>query len=154
MKETFYKKVGRRYVPVSEYDSELFDSMPKGSHLVMCYPGGRSLRYNINPNHAALIAASRVAEDAMSTALLRASEMRPKHRPITEQQREAWQNLQRAFGDDMYALHTESARALAEAGIRALQAEADKLLTNPAVRLAYDHFLMVAELSNKENESA
>ena len=154
MKETFYKRVGRRYVPVSEYDSELFDSIPKGSHLVICYPGGRSTCYNINPNHAALIAASRVAEDAMSTALMRASEMRPKHRPITEQQRESWQNLQRAFGDDMFALHTESARGIAEAGVKALQAEADKLLTNPAVRLAYDHFLMVAELSNKENESA
>ena len=154
MKKIYYEKHGRRYVPVSEYDSELFNSMSKGSHLVMCYPGGHSVRYNVNPNHAALIAASRVAEDAISTALLRASEMRPKHKPITEEQREAWQNLQRAFGDDMYALESKSARAIAEAGIQALQAEADKLLTNPAVRLAYDHFLMVAELSNKENESA
>lgn len=152
MKEVFYKKRGRRYVPVSEYDCDLFNSMPQGSHLVMCYPGGSSTRYNINPNHAALIAASRVAEDAMSSALLKASEMRPKHRPLTEEQRQAWQNLQRAFGDDMFALHTESARALVEAGIRALQEEADKLLTNSAVRLAYDHFIMVAELTKKEKE--
>ena len=151
MKKTFYEKLGRRYVPVSEYDSELFNSMSQGSHLVMCYPGGSSTRYNINPNHAALIAASRVAEDAMSSALLKASEMRPKHRPVTEEQREAWQNLQRAFGDDLFALHTESSRGIAEAGIRALQEEADKLLTNSAVRLAYDHFLMVAELTKKEN---
>jgi len=150
MKETFYKKVGRRYVPVSEYDIDLFNSMSKGSHLVMCYPGGRSIRYNVNPNHAALIAASRVAEDAMTHALFRASEMRPKHRPYTEKQKQAWLNLQRAFGDDMYALNSESARGIAEAGIRALQEEADKLLTNSAVRLAYDHFLMVAELTKKE----
>ena len=152
MKKVFYEKRGRRYVPVSEYDSELFNSMGKGSHLVMCYPGGHSTRFNINPNYAALIAASRVAEDAMSSALLKASEMRPKHQPITEEQRKAWQNLQRAFGDDMFALHTESARALAEAGVQALQEEADKLLTNSAVRLAYEHFLMVAELTKKEKE--
>ena len=84
MKETFYKKVGRRYVPVSEYDSDLFHSMPKGAHLVTCYPGGSSTRYNINPNHAALIAASRVAEDAMSNALNKASELKPSRRPVTE----------------------------------------------------------------------
>ena len=151
MKETFYKKVGRRYVPVSEYDSDLFHSMPKGAHLVTCYPGGSSTRYNINPNHAALIAASRVAEDAMSNALNKASELKPSRRPVTEKQRRAWLNLQRAFGDDMYSLHTESARGIAEAGVKALQEEADKLLTNSAVRLAYDHFLMVAELTKKEN---
>ena len=154
MKKIYYEKRGRRYVPVSEYDSDLFNSMSHGSHLVLCYPGGHSIRYKVNPNHAALIAASRVAEDAMSNALFRASEMRPKHKPITEEQREAWRNLQQAFGDDMYSLHTESARGIAEIGIQALQAEAEKLLTNPAVRLAYEHFLMVAKLSNKESESA
>jgi hypothetical protein len=40
MKETFYRKRGRRYVPVNEYDQELLDSFPQGTHLVMCYPGG------------------------------------------------------------------------------------------------------------------
>lgn len=154
MKETFYKKVGRRYVPVSEYDSDLFNSMSKGSHLVVCYPGGRSTRYNINPNHAALIAAGRVAEDAMATALYKASEMVPKRKTVTKEQQKAWKNLQQAFGDDMFTLQTKSCRDIVEVGIQALQAEADKLLTNPAVRLAYEHFLMVAELSNKENESA
>lgn len=154
MKKIYYEKRGRRYVPVSEYDSDLFHSMPKGTHLVMCYPGGQSTRYNINPNHAAMIAAGRVAEDAMSNALHKASELKPQRRAVTEKQRRAWLNLQRAFGNDMYSLHTESSRGIAEAGVQALQAEAEKLLTNPAVRLAYEHFLMVAELSNKESKSA
>jgi len=69
MKKIYYEKRGRRYMPVSEYDSELFNSMSKGNHLVMCYPGGHSIRYDINPNHAAMIAAGRVAEFAMTDAL-------------------------------------------------------------------------------------
>lgn len=150
MKKIFYEKRGRRYVPVSEYDSDLFNSMTTGSHLVMCYPGGHSVRFNVNPNHAALIAAGRVAEDVMTNALFRASEMRPKHRPITEEQRECWLNLQRAFGDNMYALHTESARGIAEMGIRALQEEADKLMQYESVRQAYEQFLLLCELTKKE----
>jgi hypothetical protein len=59
---------------------------PKASHLVMCYPGGQSKRYNINPNHAALLAASRVAEFAMCDALRKASEVRPSRTPLTPEQ--------------------------------------------------------------------
>ena len=149
MKEVFYKKVGRRYVPVSEYDSELINAFPKGNHLVMTYPGGASTRYNIDPAYAPLIAAGRVAEDAMATALYKASEMVPKRKTVTQEQQQAWKNLQQAFDDDMFALQTKSCRDIVEVGIQALQAEADRLLTNPAVKLAYEHFLMVAELSKE-----
>ena len=38
MKKIYYEKIGRRYVPVSEYDSEYLDSFSKGTHIVMCYP--------------------------------------------------------------------------------------------------------------------
>lgn len=150
IKKTFYEKVGRRYLPVHEYDSFLVDALPKGSHLIICYPGGKSTRYNVNPAHAPLIAASRVAEDAMTTALFKASEMIPKKKAVTEEQQQAWKNLQRAFGDDMFTLQTESARGIAEVGIQALQQEADKLLSNPSVKLAYEHFLLVAELTKSE----
>jgi hypothetical protein len=69
MKKIFYEKQGRRYVPEAEYDNELLDSFPKGNHLVMCYPGGSSRRFNIDPNYAAMIAAGRVAEDAVCDAM-------------------------------------------------------------------------------------
>jgi len=73
MKKIYYEKKGRRYVPVAEYDSDLMDSFSKGTHLVMVYPGGSSRRYNIDPNYAAMIAAGRVAEDAISRAISYAS---------------------------------------------------------------------------------
>lgn len=147
MKKIYYEKKGNRYVPVAEYDSDLTDSFHKGTHIVMCYPGGQSRRYNIDPDYAALIAAGRVAEDAMIQAMHKASEMRPKQTPITEGQRKAWKKLAKEFGDELATLNCASSHDIAEAGLKALQEEADKLLTNPAVKKAYDHFLLVAELT-------
>jgi len=147
MKKIYYEKVGRKYVPISEYDSDYLDSFSKGAHIVMCYPGGQSRRYNIDPNYAALIAAGRVAEDAMCEAMRKASELKPKQTPITEGQRKAWKKLAKEFGDELATLNGASSYDIAEAGLKALQEEADKLLTNPAVKKAYDHFLLVAELT-------
>jgi len=152
MKKIYYEKKGRRYVPVAEYDNELLDSFPKGSHLVMCYPGGSSRRFNIDPNYAAMIAAGRVAEDAICRAISKSSEMRPQRTLITPGQKRAWERLAKELGDELATLNGLSVRDCAEAGVRAMQLEADKLLANPAVRLAYDHFLMVCELT-KENKN-
>lgn len=147
MKKIYYEKVGRKYVPVSEYDSDLTDSFGKGSHLVICYPGGQSRRYNIDPDHAALIAAGRVAEDAMIQAMSKASELKPQKTPITPAQQRAWKKLAKEFGDELCTLNGASAYDITQAGLKALEKEADKLLTNPAVKKAYDHFLLVAELT-------
>jgi len=147
MKQLFYKKVGRRYVPVYEYDTELMDAFPKGNHLVSVYPGGSSRRYNVNPAYAPMIAAGRLAEDAVCRAIQKASELRPKQTAITPEQKKAWNALAKAFGDELCTLQGLSIRDCAEAGVNAMQAEAEKLLTNPAVRLAYDHFMMICELT-------
>lgn len=153
MKKLYYIKEGRKYVPVAEYDSDLLDSFHTGTHIVMSYPGGQSRRYNIDPNYAALIAAGRVAEDAICKALNKASEMRPARTPITPAQQRAWKKLAREFGDELCTLNGASIHDIAEAGVKALQSEADKLLTNPAVRAAYDHFLFVAELSKSHADA-
>jgi len=151
MKKIYYEKVGRRYVPVSEYDSEYLDSFSKGTHIVMCYPGGQSRRYNIDPNYAAMIAAGRVAEDAISKAVVKASEMRPRNRPITEKQKKAWEAMAKAFGDDRYYVEIPSAREIAEEGVKAMQEEATLLMSNPAVKKAWDRFQLVCQLT-KENK--
>lgn len=150
MKKIFYEKVGRRYVPVSEYDNELLDSFPKGTHLVMVYPGGSSRRYGIDPNYAAMIAAGRVAEDAICAAMYKESEARPKERPITKRQRAAWEEMKASFGDEFFSLTFSSTRDLAEAGIQAMQDEADKLMAHPAVRDAYEQFQLVCKLTKEQ----
>ena len=150
----YYEKVGRRYRPVYEYDQGLMDAMPKGTHLVMVYPGGQSTRYNIDPAYAPMIAAGRVAEDRMCEALRKASELRPARTPITPAQQRAWRKLAKEFGDDLATLNGPSNRDIAEAGLKAMQAEAEQLLTNPAVRLAYEQFLLLCELTKKQVDNA
>jgi hypothetical protein len=151
MKKIYYEKIGRKYVPVAEYDNDLLDAFTKGTHLVQVYPGGASRRYNIDPAYAPMIAAGRVAEDAIGRAITKAAELRPKQTPITEGQRKAWARLAKEFGDELCTLHGLSVHDCAEAGVKAMQAEADKLLTNPTVRQAYERFLFLAELTKEHN---
>lgn len=147
MKKIYYIKEGRKYKPVAEYDNDLMDSFHKGTHLVMVYPGGASRRYNIDPNYAAMIAAGRVAEDAVCRAMMDASELRPARTPITPGQQRAWHKLAKEMGDELCTLHGSSVRDCAEAGVKAMQAEADKLMQHEAVRKAFDQFLLVCELT-------
>lgn len=155
MKKLFYTKEtslgGRvKYVPVAEYDSDYLDSFPKGNHLVMCYPGGSTRRYNIEPNYAAMIAAGRVAEDAVCDAIVKAQELRPSKAPITEHQRKLWKELAESFRND-YPLIRPAARDAADAAVKAMTIEAEKLMQHPSVKKAYEQFLMICELT-KSNQ--
>jgi hypothetical protein len=154
-KTTFYKKVGRKYEPVSEYDQTLMDAFPKGTHIVMCYPGGQSRRYNIDPALAPMIAAGRVAEDAISKTIMEKSALRVPERqqPLTPEQLAAWQHLASTFGQEKYALEWCSYREAAEAGIQAMIFEAEALMRHESVRKAYDHFMLMCELTKERNET-
>jgi len=153
MKKVYYEKRGRKYYPVAEYDSDYMDSFPKGNHLVMCYPGGTSRRFNVEPNYAAMIAAGRVAEDAICRAISKAAELRPKSTPITEAQKKAWAKLAKEMGDELCTLYGLSIHDCAEAGVKAMQEEADKLMTNPAVKKAYEQFQLMCELTREHNDT-
>jgi hypothetical protein len=147
MKKIYYEKVGRKYVPVAEYDNEFLDSFTKGNHLVMCYPGGTSRRFNIEPALAPMIAAGRLAEDAICRAISKAADLRPQRTLLTPRQKKAWEELAEAFGDELCTLQGLSIHDCAEAGVQAMQAEADKLLKNDSVRKSYEHFQLMCELS-------
>jgi hypothetical protein len=152
----FYIKKGRRYVPHSTYSSEFCDAFPKGTHLVQSYPGGGSRRYNIDPAYAPMIAAGRVAEDAISRKIMEITEIRrqAKNRstPLTPEQRAAWDHLVEVFGPDAKQLEWASARECAEEAVKAMMAEADILMSNPSVKKAYERFLLVCELTREPKE--
>lgn len=150
MKKIFYEKQGRRYRPVAEYDSDWLDSFPKGAHVVMSYPGGQSRRYNINPNYAAMIAAGRVAEDAICTAMMKADEIRPPRQALTPEEHAAWMTLIEVWGDEARSLRRPAVRDVAEAAVKAMQDEADQLMTHPAVRQAFENFQLVCELVKRD----
>jgi hypothetical protein len=146
----FYVKRGRRYIPHSTYSSEFCDSFPKGTHLVQSYPGGSLRRFNIDPAYAPMIAAGRVAEEKISEAIMKANELRPQTNPITPAAQQAWMKLKKELGDEAM-LTRGSAREAAEMAVKAMADEADKLLSNPAVRKAYEKFLFVAELTKEHH---
>jgi len=158
MRKVFYTKetsaFGKaKYVPVAEYDSDFLDSFTHGSHLVISYPGGQSRKSNIDPNYAAMIAAGRVAEDAICRAISKAAELRPPQTAITPKQKKAWQALATAFGSDICTLRGLSIHDCADAGIKAMMEEANKLMEHPAVLDAYNQFQTVCNLVKQQQKT-
>ena len=108
MKETFYRKIGHRYKPVREYDSDLLDSFPAGAHLVVCEPGCKSTFYNVEPDHASLLAAFHSHRDELGKVLLKASELRMQRKITTPREREAWKAWASIMGDEVMVLESAS----------------------------------------------
>jgi hypothetical protein len=106
-----------------------------------------------------MIAAGRVAEDAVSKHIMDATEIRRQRErgpdgkglPLTPGQKAAWDKLVEEFGDSAKQLEWPSAREAAEAAVVAMQVEADKLMTNPSVKKAWDRFMLVCDLT-KQND--
>lgn len=147
-KRLFYERIGRKYVPVSEYDSDLQDNLRQGTYLVMSYPGGRTIRHGVDPAYAPMIAAGRVCEDVISAAIMKAHEIRPyQNAALTDEQRQAWDALVSTLGDGGRYLEWPSAHEITKAAVEAMSAESVKLLENESVRKAYDHFQVVATLA-------
>jgi hypothetical protein len=90
----------------------------------------------------------------MSEAVRKASEMRPRRKELTVEQQQAWNRLTKAMGDEIYSIEISSAREIVEAGLKAMQQEAEQLMTNPAVKLAYEQFLLVCELTKIQVDKA
>jgi hypothetical protein len=152
MKKIFYEKVGRRYKPVYEYDQTLMDAFPKGTHIVICYPGGKSTRYNIDPNYAAMIAAGRIAEDAITQSIQHSTELRPMNREIDEDTQRRWKEFIVTIPEDFRFMFTHgSAHDAAQAGVQAMQEEANQLMQNEGVRRAYEHFQLMCELTKNQS---
>jgi hypothetical protein len=147
----FYVKKGRRYVPHSTYSSEFCDSFPKGTHLVQSYPGGSMRRFNVDPAYAPMIAAGRVAEEKISEALMKANELRPQTTPITPAAQRAWMKLKKELGNEAM-LTRGSARDAAEAAVKAMADEAEKLMQHESVKQAYEHFLLLCELTKTHKD--
>ena len=156
MKTGIYKKVGRRYVEVGEYDTEFMDYVQNGATLVLKRKSCTARYFNVDPAVVPMLAAAKYCEDEISAALVKAGELRMQRsdrtREMTPGQRAAWDNLVAEFGDSARQLEWPSARECAEAGAQAMQEEAQKLLVNESIKAAYEHFLLLCKLSASSEE--
>ena len=149
---TLYKKVGRRYRPVAQHDSAVMDGLPYGEHLISVRQGSESRRHHIDPALAPMIAAGLYAEDAVSRAIYNAMELRPEPVKMTPRQQELMAELTASMNQQDTRWTRPCAQDAARAGIQALQAEAQRRMSHPAVRQAYEHFLTVARLCDEPND--
>jgi len=127
----FYEKIGKRYKP-SRTTDVYQNSMPYGCHLIIVEPNTTSKYYKINPAYAPMIAASKIATEKMCVAIVNKS----KYKPVD------------GFPNRFEA---PSVQDCITEGMNVLRDEAEKLLANPAVENAYDHFLLVCELTKEDD---
>lgn len=146
-KATFYRRQGRKYVPVTYYDSDLDNSWHEGVHLVIVEPNTTIRRFNIDPDFATTIAAASYARDAMASAVFEASKFRSAEEPLTQEQLDAWYQMEKVMGSRLHTLTSVSAYDVVDAGIEAMTKRAQHLLENPAVKRAWDNFMMVCQLT-------
>jgi hypothetical protein len=151
IQETYYKKVGKRYVPVSYYDSNLTHSLKDGCTLIVKNKGATAfITKDITPDNVAMLAAMVYAREALISAMHKTCEARPGRAPISEEEQQAWENLKKAMGDSAYYILYPSLHEIAEKATENMRQQAEQLLTNEAVRNAYEHFLLLAKLSKDE----
>ncbi len=93
MSETLYRKVGRRYEPVSRtWPNDYRDNLAVGTfRLTYCYrDGGRMYEYNVTPDTAGFVAAAMIAREALEKAICDAVIAKPSlptTRPYTPKQK-------------------------------------------------------------------
>lgn len=150
--ETYYVKKGKKYVPVYQFDEQLMNSFPVGSHLVTVSEGMNSRRYRIDPNHAGVLAAAIIAETEVVKKIREASESRPQRNPLTEKQVTAWKKLAESFGEELCYLSQPSAYDVYNAMVSTVQNKLDELLKNEGVKRAFDHFMLMAKLAENTAE--
>ena len=127
----FYKKVGRRYEP-ARTEEWIDASIPIGHHLLEVKPGSRSAYYNIDPAYAALMAAWLVVSHKMVEVIVEKSKFVADTNSSTR-------------------FEAPSTYDCVNAGLEVLKEEIEKQLAIPAVKNAYDHFLLVCKLTKDDN---
>jgi len=121
MSTTLYEKRGRRYYPVLEKNSWASDSWSKGCHLVICKPGYKTFRYNIEPDDAAFFAAQTLEADVLARIIQEESRAKISPEPLTQRQIDAWDELKDSFDGGPFYVNYESSLAIARQFLQRLK---------------------------------
>jgi hypothetical protein len=148
--EVFYKKEGRKYVPVSYYDSNALNGVPQGATLIVKQGHLTMRKYDVDIESAPLVAAVMSMQDRVSSAIHKETEARPHTRQLTEQERDDWQKLIDKHGELFRYMEYASCREIAENLLTELQKDVEKAHTNPSVKEAFEHYKFLLALTVKE----
>lgn len=118
MNEQLYKKVGSKYVAVT--DPYAYDGLREGWWLVKVTPGSTSIRQAVYPSKAELAAAARDKEDELVQIILKASEARPTKIPLSDQAKADWDWFIERNGKEFNTLEYPSIQENAERIVEAL----------------------------------
>lgn len=143
--QLFYKKVGDQFVAIGKYSEET--KFPFGTHLIKIDPFSKTTLYNIDPAVAPLLAAMLYCKEEFITAMMKETSARPRSTPITKKQQAAWTTFSDTMKESLSMIEYQSADEIAKKTIMSLQLKVDEMMTNTAVKNAYDNFLILAKLS-------
>ena len=118
MNEQLYKKVGRKYVPIS--DPYALDGLREGWWLVKVSPGSTSIRQQVYPSKAEISAAAKDKQDELLQIIREASEAKPAKIPISPEALADWQEFIAKHGDEFTSLQFPSMQENAERIVEAL----------------------------------
>ena len=122
-KETLYRKVGRKYIPMGEAEHHDYIIMPpQGFTLTHRRDGETRWEYAVKPDNAGFVAAAMVARTAMEEAIRQAATLRPSAPvPYTKKQLACIEQFKRDMGMVTPIWWQQaSAREIVQAGLDAI----------------------------------
>lgn len=84
---TLYEKIGEEYVPVR--DTEAFDGLSNGCHLVVIERGCTSSKRTVEPSTSSVQLAYFLVQRKIENIIAKACEARPKSTPLTKKEQRA-----------------------------------------------------------------
>lgn len=118
---TLYKRVGKRYVPVS--DPWAYDGLREGAWFVQVRPGSTSIRQAVWPDRMEVQAALSELEDQLMDLLREATKARPAKALLTPAEHKAWQHLMKVGGESFSTIHYDSLQGIADAVLGKVKAK-------------------------------
>lgn len=153
MQETYYKKVGDTYEPVSYYDSNIIDAVPVDCAVMILSKKGSTLRkYDVDIALAPLLAGGEYMREAMTDAFDKADRPTLPTNALTAQESEAWNKLIAIGGEGFKRLTLPATNDLIDAGLKTLMEKMEHVLSDPTCADAYNQFKMCVKLKlQKDN---
>lgn len=145
-----YEKVNGRYKKVSVYDSRFYDYYNPGHYLISVEKTWKTTRRDVEPALIPLIAAATSFERDLTEGLVKCSSVYKHTVELTPEQREAWEHFAKLVEKQKWTMYGPSYADVARGATQKLIEKAAEMMEVPAVKEAYEEFLLVYKLAVDE----